>query len=308
MPGPFPIPLNAVRAIEIVARRGALAPAADELGVTIGAVSQHIRRAEARLGLELFERTPQGLVARPVLQDVLDQFTKGFAMLANGVSGLQQEQAGTLNLTVGSVFASRWLIWRVNSFAKAHPNLELRLTVTGQMLDLDRADLDCAIRYGKGQWPGVECFPIGGFSYRPVMAPLIAERVKTPADLLDIPIIQDAAGMVDWAAWWRAAGLTAPAQPRGPTYFDPSLAFDAAISGQGALLAVDMMSADAVCDGRLARPLDITVTSEMGYFLCIADTRRLSPKVRLFLDWIKEAVPASANGYLHEPGLVTMAL
>ena len=63
----FPLPLNALRAIEIVARRGSLAPAADELGVTPGAVSQHIRRAEERLGTELFERTNSGLVPTPAL-------------------------------------------------------------------------------------------------------------------------------------------------------------------------------------------------------------------------------------------------
>ena len=68
MASPFPIPLNALRAIEIVARRGALAPAAEELNVTPGAVSQHIRRAEERLGIELFERTPQGLRPTPALK------------------------------------------------------------------------------------------------------------------------------------------------------------------------------------------------------------------------------------------------
>lgn len=74
MASPFPIPLNAVRAIEIVARRGALAPAAEELGVTPGAVeSQHLRRAGERLGHELFERTPQGLRPTPALRQILPQ-------------------------------------------------------------------------------------------------------------------------------------------------------------------------------------------------------------------------------------------
>jgi DNA-binding transcriptional LysR family regulator len=304
MPSPFPIPLNALRAIEIVARRGALAPAAEELGVTVGAVSQHIRRAEARLGVELFARTPQGLVPQPVLAEVLGQLTAGFATLADAVTYLRQSEGGVLNLTVGSVFASRWLIWRVNSFTARHPDIELRLVVTGQMLDLNRADIDCAIRYGRGSWPGVTATPIGGFTYRPVVAPQLAGAIKAPEDLLRIPIVRDEIGMVDWGEWWRAAGVTPPATVSGPVYFDPSLAFDAAISGQGVLLAVDMMSADAVCDGRLVRPLDITVESEMGYFLCIADTRRPSPKVRAFAEWLKEAVPASAGGYLAEPGLV----
>src|SRR3546814_4580988 len=107
MANPFPIPLNALRAIEIVARRGALAPAAEELGVTIGAVSQHLRRAEERLGMELFERMPSGLRPTPALKAALPQLTAGFAALQDGLAGLKGSDEGVLNLTVCSVFASR---------------------------------------------------------------------------------------------------------------------------------------------------------------------------------------------------------
>src|SRR5690606_7254049 len=117
MAGAFPIPLNAVRAIEIVARRGALAPAADELGVTPGAVSQHIRRAEQRLGLELFERTAQGLRPTPELRAVLPQLSAGFAALTDALAELRGGGSNVLVVTTGSVFASRWLIWRVARFS-----------------------------------------------------------------------------------------------------------------------------------------------------------------------------------------------
>ena len=71
MADPFKVPLNALRAIEIVARGGTLSVAAAELGVTSGAVSQHIRRAEARLGVVLFERTPRGLTPTPANRPAL---------------------------------------------------------------------------------------------------------------------------------------------------------------------------------------------------------------------------------------------
>src|SRR3954469_16804423 len=121
MPNPFSIPLNALRAIEIVARRGALAPAAEELGVTIGAVSQHIRRAEERLGLDLFERTAHGLVPLPALRQSLPHLTAGFAALQDGLTGLSGRDEQVLTVTLGSVFASRWLIWRVNRFTALYP-------------------------------------------------------------------------------------------------------------------------------------------------------------------------------------------
>ncbi|GLQ53391.1 LysR substrate-binding domain-containing protein [Devosia nitrariae] len=300
MTNPFPIPLNALRAIEIVARRGALAPAAEELGVTVGAVSQHIRRAEARLGVDLFERTPAGLVPLPALAQVLPQLTGGFAGLADALSALAAGEEGVLTLTVGAVFASRWLIWRIGKFNRLHPEIELRLVVTGHVLDLNRADIDCAIRYGVGGWPGVRAQRVGGFTYRPVCAPPLAERLRSPADIAHIPVIRDEAAMVSWAQWWATAGIAHPPEVHGPAYTDPSLAFDAAISGQGVLLAVDMMAADAISDGRLAAPFDLAVESPLGYWLAVAESRRDSRKVKALRDWLAAEVPASARGYVHQ--------
>ena len=141
MASPFPIPLNALRAIEIVARRGALEPAAEELGVTIGAVSQHLRRAEERLGIELFERTPQGLGPTAALRQIAPQLSAGFTTLQDALGGLKNASEHVLTLTVGSVFASRWLIWRIGKFTALHP--EHRAAAGG-----DRPDAStCAIRH-----------------------------------------------------------------------------------------------------------------------------------------------------------------
>lgn len=300
MSNPFPIPLNALRAIEIVARRGALAPAAEELGVTVGAVSQHLRRAEDRLGMELFARTAQGLKPLPALAQVLPQLSAGFTQLQDGLAQLTGAHEGVLNVTVGSVFASRWLIWRVHKFSALHPGLEVRLTVTGAMLDLGRPDIDCGIRYGDGTWPGVETSLIGGQDYQPVCSPLLLQRLGDLSDLSAVPVIADQTSMLDWPAWLAHAGLDPLTALSGPVYSDASLAFDAAISGQGVLLAADMMTADAVSDGRLVRPFERPVTGKRGYFLATAKGRREPKKLRLFRDWLAEEVPASVEGYVHQ--------
>lgn len=301
MSSPFPIPLNALRAIEIVARAGALAPAAEELGVTIGAVSQHLRRAEERLGMELFARTPQGLKPVPELVEILPQLSSGFAALRDSLATLTGAHEGVLNVTVGSVFASRWLIWRVNKFSSRHPGLEVRLTVTGAMLDLTRPDLDCGIRFGDGKWPGVAASLIGGEDFQPVCAPQFRERFPDLGDLSHIPVIADQTSMLDWALWLGSAGYDPETKLSGPVYSDASLAFDAAISGQGLLLAADMMSADAVCDGRLVRPFEKPVKGVHGYYLATARGRRESKKLKLFRDWLAAEVPASVSGYLFQP-------
>ena len=300
MANPFPIPLNAVRAIEIVARRGALAPAAEELGVTVGAVSQHLRRAEERLGMELFERTSHGLVPLPALRQALPQLTAGFSALQDGLASLRRSDEGVLNLTVGSVFASRWLIWRINKFTTLYPEVEVRLTVTGAMLDLSRADVDCGLRYGGGVWPGVTATPVGGAAFQPVCAPSVAARLTTPDDLAKVPVIQDETSMLSWDLWRGAAGVDPGLRLAGPLYSDPSLAFDAAISEQGVLLAADMMTADPVSDGRLVRPFARSVEGPLCYWLATAQGRREPRKTRLFREWLAREVPASVLGYVHQ--------
>jgi DNA-binding transcriptional LysR family regulator len=300
MDNPFPIPLNALRAIEIVARRGALAPAAEELGVTIGAVSQHLRRAEERLGMELFERTPSGLRPLPPLKAALPQLTAGFTGLADGLASLKGADESVLNLTVGSVFASRWLIWRITKFSQAHPDIELRLNVSSTMVDLSRSDVDCGIRFGLGKWPGVTAQLVGGTTYQPVCAPPVARRLSGLADLAKVPVIQDETTMLSWDAWRNAVGLDAKIKLTGPIYSDASLAFDAAISEQGVLMAADMMSADAVSDGRLVRPFGHAVEGPQGYFLVVAKGRRESRKLRALRSWLATEVPASVDGYLNQ--------
>jgi DNA-binding transcriptional LysR family regulator len=300
MPPAFPIPLNALRAIEIVARRGALAPAAEELGVTVGAVSQHLRRAEERLGMELFERSAAGLRPLPVLKAILPQLSGGFAALQDGLAALSGSDENVLNLTMGSVFASRWLIWRINKFTALHPDIEVRLNVTGSMLDLGRPDVDCGIRYGNGDWPGVQAELVGGRAYQPVCAPPVARLLKDPADLAHVPVIQDETTMLSWDAWRNAVHLDPAIRLAGPVYSDASLAFDAAISEQGVLMAADMMSADAVSDGRLVRPFAHSVEGPQAYWLVTARGRRESRKLRAFRAWLAQEVPASARGYLHQ--------
>ncbi|WP_291830077.1 LysR substrate-binding domain-containing protein, partial [Bosea sp. (in: a-proteobacteria)] len=178
-----------------------------------------------------------------------------------------------------------------------HLGIETRLVVTGRMIDLHHGDVDCGIRYGRGDWPGTRAELIGGTRYRPVISPEIAHRLTTPADLATVPVIRDTTTMLSWDAWLGAAGVPGVAL-NGPTYDDPALAFDAAISGQGVLLAVDEMSADAVSDGRLKRPFETVVESGVGYWFVVADGRREPPRVKAFREWLRTEWPDSVDGYV----------
>jgi DNA-binding transcriptional LysR family regulator len=290
MAGPI-LPLNALRAIEAVARLGGLEPAAAELGVTIGAVSQHIRRAEARLGTGLFERTGRGLRPSPALSAQLPLLRRGFEALDGAAAALDTREEPVLTMTVGSVFASRWLISRLGRFAAKHPELEFRMVATGKLIDLDRADIDCGIRFGGGDWPGVRAEPLGSRTMLPVAAPALARQLRTPADLADVPVIEDLATMLSWERWFACAGV-APPMLNGPVYSDPSLAFDAALAGQGVLLAVEMMAAAALADGRLVAPFPQRAEGEFGYWFVTSASRHMPAKVRRFREWLAEEMAA----------------
>lgn len=307
MTSTFPIPLNAIRAIEIVARKGALAPAAEELGVTPGAVSQHLRRAEERLGRSLFERTAQGLRPTEDLTRILPQLTQGFSTLAGALDTLRAADEHVLTVTMGSVFASRWLIWRIAKFTALHPRIEIRLVVTGNMIDLTHSDIDCGIRFGAGVWPGVIAERVVDGRYSPVAAPPVAARLAAPADLAQVPVINDTQSMLPWRPWLADAGLDPELPLNGPTYDDPTLAFDAAISEQGVLMTVDLMSADAVSDGRLVRPFASPVETDLGYWFIVAENKREPTKTRLFREWLRREVADSSDGYVGQFGRMRKA-
>ena len=92
--------------------------------------------------------------------------------------------------------------------------------------------------------------------------------------------------MLSWAKWFEATA-TLPPNLNGPRYSDPSLAFDAAIAGQGVLLAVDRMSQDAVDAGQLVRPFDATAETAFDYWFVTSTARRVPKKVTQFRDWLR---------------------
>ena len=136
-----------------------------------------------------------------------------------------------------------------------------------------------------------------------VVAPALAAQLARPADLGKVPVIEDVGTMLSWSGWFAAAGVPMP-KLNGPRYSDPSLAFDAAIAGQGALLAVDLMSDDAVAAGQLIRPFDLSIETAFDYWFITSTARRVPRKVTLFRDWLfGEASRMSAKQFTSSDGV-----
>ncbi|MBD9371413.1 LysR family transcriptional regulator [Rhizobium sp. ARZ01] len=287
------IHLNGLRAIEAVGRLGSLQAAADELGVTVGAVSQQVIKAEGQLGRTVFDRTTRGMVPTAFGASFLKKLNAGFRELSEAVGSARHRDDAILVISVAPIFAQRWLIHRIHHFSAAHPEISLRIESTTALADLSGSDVDLAIRIGPGNWPGVKAEFVLPQEMFPVCTPALAERLRTPADLVDMPAVIDANDPFTWDVWLKAAGLDQPAPKTRHVFSDASLCLDAALAGQGVLLAWPILASWALQEGRLVAPFDIRVRTGMGYYFVTAPDIREPRKVSLFKGWMKQAIAES---------------
>src|SRR6478735_9451568 len=219
--------LNGLRALEAAGRLGNLRAAAEELGVTIGAVSQQILKAEEQFGRPLFERHPKGLRPTPFGAEVLRYLSTGFAEIAAGLALAERRREGVLTVSVAPVFASKWLVWRLQRFRERHPELRIRIDADVSLVDPGSSDVDVCIRVGRGGWPNVKAEKLLDQLVFPVCSPSLAERLHHPRDLGLVPIVREPTPMFGWDAWLGPNGLDESILGDGPVFSDASLCLDA---------------------------------------------------------------------------------
>jgi LysR family transcriptional regulator, glycine cleavage system transcriptional activator len=282
--------LNGLRAIEAAGRRGSLRAAAEELGVSIGAVSQHVIGCEKQLGQRVFDRTGRGIAPTAFGRTLLGQLTPAFQMLDAAVGLARRNRDTVLTISVAPVFASKWLVPRLASYSRRHPAIQVRLDASVHLVDLDAGDVDLAIRVGDGGWPGVKAEFLLAQEVFPVCSPALAERLRQPRDILQVPIVRDANSTLSWDLWLAPFGIGEAELGDGYSFTDASLALDAAIAGQGVLLAWQTLAQDALASGQVVAPFAARAATGIGYFLVTSATRRAPRKVRDFIAWIKAEI------------------
>ncbi|MCR4265740.1 LysR substrate-binding domain-containing protein [Nitratireductor sp. ZSWI3] len=287
--------LNGLRALEAVGRLGSLRMAAEELGVSIGAVSQQVIKTQAQLGAAIFERTGRGVTATPLGRQFLDRLTIGFQTLDAAVAMTRHDSDAVLTISVAPVFASKWLVPRLARYAKAHPETKLRLDASIGLVNPDSSDIDLAIRVGEGNWPGVKAEFFLAQEVFPVCVPALAETLKTPADILKAPILRDANSNIDWNVWLRPFGLDQADLAEGDSFTDAALCLDAAIAGQGVMLAWHTLAHDALAAGRLVAPFKERARTRHSYWLITSANRPEPAKVRGFKAWLRTELDAMFN-------------
>lgn len=291
------IHLNGLRALESVGRLGSLQKAADELGVSPGAISQQIIKAEAQLGRVVFDRTRRGLRPTEFGSRFLDRLTAGFRTLDEAVGSSRRHADDILTISVAPVFASKWLVPRLSSYSRLHPGVQVRLDASTQIVNPDVSDIDVAIRVGDGNWPDVRKELLLPQEVFPVCAPEMAAGLRVPADLLTVPVVRDANSNLSWNLWLAPHGLSEDRLRPGNSFTDASLALNAAIAGQGVMLAWPTLAEYALTVGTLVAPFPERAETGNAYWLITSATRREKPKVRAFRDWMKAEIAETARRF-----------
>jgi DNA-binding transcriptional LysR family regulator len=293
------LPLRALAVFDAAARHRNMVRAAAELGMTQSAVSRQIRVLEDQLRERLFRRGPRGLALTEAGDLLADYVSRGLGELATGLYRIgQPRQRTTLAVTASRTFALRVLAPRVGSFARRYPWVDLRIDSHRYTTSLDRSDVDVAIRLGDGTWSDGTMVPLSTERLFPVCAhSLMAQsQPREPSAFLRGQVLLHYAERPHWPNWLRAAGLDPSIGALGPRFGETALALAAAEAGQGIAIARGIHVRQAIADGSLVRPVDLSIEDGLGYFLVTTEHALRRSTVQAFVDWCRSELVTPADG------------
>jgi LysR family glycine cleavage system transcriptional activator len=290
--------LNGLRAFEAAARHLSFTRAASELNVTQTAISHQIKRLEDELGIRLFVRNNRSLVLTPQARDYLPLVRAAFDDLRLATERLVRKDSGKV-LTVSTIasLAAKWLLPRLATFQETHPDIDVRITTSTSLVDFKNGDVDAALRYGRGHWPGVRADWLMADELFPVCSPALLQSSKPlrcPQDLAHHTLLHTSGGYDDdWRLWLTAAGLPAAISKQSGLSFDLIfMTIQAAIDGFGIALGRTSYVQDDIARGRLVVPFKIALPADAGFYLVSPEGRTDPPKLRAFRQWVKASVQA----------------
>jgi LysR family glycine cleavage system transcriptional activator len=289
--------LNGLRAFEAAARHLSFTNAASELNVTQTAISHQIKRLEEELGLKLFIRQNRALALTPQGHDYLPGVRAAFNDLRLATDRLKRrDNDHVLTVSTLASMASKWLLPRISAFQRAHPDIDVRITTSTSMVDFKSGDVDAAIRYGRGQWPGLRADWLTADDLFPVCSPALRTGKKAllkPQDLADYTLLHSSGGYDDdWRLWLTAAGLPADISKQPGLTFDMIfMTLQAAIDGLGVAIGRTTYVEGDLAKGRLVVPFDMRMPADAGFYLVSPEASSDSRKLKAFRDWLLSQVP-----------------
>ncbi|EIM96384.1 LysR family transcriptional regulator [Paraburkholderia hospita] len=294
-------PLQCLVAFEAVSRLGSGSLAATELSVTPSAISHRIKQLEESLGVSLFKRrsneltvTSVGLKYLEVVRDSLDALSRYPRDVAKPDDHIQ------IRISSPPTFARQVIVPRLRSFQRSHPDVEvvLQLSVPFVGLKADNADLE--IRFGSGNYPGLEVAELANEPIFPACSPAYAHKYgpfHTPADLVKASLLR--CPIEPWRPWFKAASIDLPEPNSGSQFVDIGLMVEAALHGQGIALAREFMTHSWLECGLLVRLFDLPARGQHAYYAAWSASSPQYTHIEAFVSWLqaelRESGPARVD-------------
>jgi LysR family glycine cleavage system transcriptional activator len=287
--------LNALRAFEAAGRHLSFTKAADELHVTPAAVGHQVKALEQDLGVRLFQRLNRALVLTEAGRALLPGLEDIFYQLAVVIEEFKRRDTDRpLTVSLPPSLTAKWLLPRLERFRQLHPEIDVRIDATNEVVDLIRGGVDIGLRYGSGDYPGLRVDCLMSEEVFPVCSPRLLEGrhpLRVPDDLrwhtllhADYPPQNDY--WPDWSMWLHTAGVKDVDTSRGLRFNRTALSLQAAIEVQGVALGSRVLAGDDLKTGRLVRPFELSTPVGFAYYMVCAEARSEEPRVAAFREWI----------------------
>ncbi len=281
-------PLAALRTFEAAARHQNFSRAADELHLTHGAISHQIKALERELGFALFHRKSHGVQLTGSGRQLADTVRDAIDSIARGIEEVRGRPQRALTVSVLPAFAAHWLIPRLADFGTRHPDIDINIRASPLLTDFASEDVDLAVRYGGGKWPGTHAVLLADEDVFPVCSPRFNDGrlPKTLHQLARSRLLHTP--LQPWAQWFEALGMTAPPPQRGMAFAETDILLRAAIAGLGIALSRRLLAQPELEAGRLVRPVPHAVRADRSYYIVYPDHIEPSPRLLIFRDWLLE--------------------
>lgn len=280
-------PLGMLRVFEAAARCGSFSVAAKELHVTHSAVSHQIRALEAQLGFALFHREGRGVQLTLAGLELANRVNEALCDLGRSVALLRQRvNPRRLTVTTMPSFAARWLTPRIGAFIEREPDIELNIVTTSNVLDFARDGIDVAIRFGYGNYPGLDAALLMRDEMLVVASPaLLGERrPQRPEELRQWPLLRSDGEF--WRDWFERAGLDWPEPQTGLYFNDSALVLQAALDGRGIALTRRSLCQREIDAGQLVQLFPLTLPNSRAYWFVTPAGVAPTPLAQRFREWV----------------------
>lgn len=278
-------PLSGLRAFAAFVDTGSVQKAGDALNVSHAAISQQLRVLEAHLGIPLLRKDGRSLVPTSEGAELSRALLNGFGEIASTVAQLTgAETARPLHVSATPSFAANWLMPRLANFRSRHPDINVMIDPNPAITDPAPGGIDLALRYGAGEWPGLECECLMVSPIVVVAAPSLIgnHKVQTPGDLLNFPWLQEL-GTNEASKWLADVGV-ADERPKSLTHVPGNLMLDGARSGQGVAVTAMVSVEEDLRSGRLNVLFE--AKGDAGYHI-VTPRGVLRPQTRHFIAWLR---------------------